>query len=170
MATSLNTNRLSFVFNGSYRATNDYGSKAAKFDHDWAIALTNGTGSGSANFAYQDQLTIAASSSTTIDLSSLTDEFGSAAAPTICKLLAIRLYSSSDTAATLSVGAAASNIFSAHLADPTDIVKVRYQGWAVFAAPDATGYAIDATHKNLKIANNSSTQSVTVDFVFVGVK
>lgn len=170
MATSLNVNKLSMIFNGSYRATNDYGSKAAKFDHDWAIALTNGTGNGSANFAYQDQITIAASSSSTVDLYALTDEFGTAMVPIICKLLAIRLYSSSDTAASLNVGAAASNIFSAHLADSTDIVKVRYQGWAVFACMDATGYVIDATHRNLKILNNSSTQSVTVDLVVVGVK
>lgn len=170
MATSLKVNNLAMVFNGSYRATNDYGSKAAKFDHDWAIALTNGTGSGSANFAYQDQLTISASSSSTVDLNALTDEFGNAIAPSKVKLLAIRLYSSSDTAASLNIGGAASNTFSAIVANANDIVVCRYQGWIVFACTDSTGYAVDATHKDLKILNNSSTQSVVVDLVVVGVK
>lgn len=170
MATSLKVNKLSFVFDGSYRATNDYGSKAAKFDHDWAIALTNGTGSGNANFAYQDQLTINASSSQTIDLNSLTDEFGSPIAPSKIKLLAIRLNSSTDTAASLNVGAAASNKFSPMFADPSDIAVVRYQGWMIFACLDATGYAVDATHKDLKIANNSASNSAVVDLVVIGVK
>lgn len=171
MATqSLKSNQLTFIFNGSYRTTTDYDPIASKFDHNWAIELANGTGSGQANFAYQDQITITASSSSTVDLFALTDAFGNSVAPTICKVLAIRLYSSSDTAASINVGAAASNIFSPHLAASNDIVVIRYQGWAIFVAKDATGYAIDATHRNLKILNNSATQSVVVDLVMVGVK
>jgi hypothetical protein len=170
MSNSLKTNTLTWQFNGSYRATNDYGSNAAKFDHDWAIALANGTGSGYANFAYQDQLTITASSSSTLDLTALVDEFGVTQTMTKVKVLAIRLYSSSDTSATLNVGAAAATIFSPMFAASNDIAVVRYQGWLVFACKDATAYTVDATHKSLKIANNSSTQSITVDVVIVGEK
>lgn len=170
MAQTLRTNSLTFIFNGSYRNTTDYDPISQKFDHNWAIALSNGTGSGSANFAYQDQLTINASSSTTVDLSSLTDAFGNAIAPTLIKVLAVRLYSSSDTSATLNVGAAATDIFSSIFANSSDIAIVRYQGWLVFACTDATGYDVSSTVKNLKIANNSSSQSVVVDLVVVGVK
>lgn len=171
MATqSLRVNELSFVFNGSYRTTTDYDPIASKFDHDWAIELTNGTGSGNANFAYQDQLTISASSSSTVNLYALTDAFGNAIAPARAKLVAVRLYSSSDTAATINVGAAASDVFSPMFADDTDIAVVRYQGWVVWVAKDATAYVIDNTNKNLKIANNSATQSVVVDLVVIGVK
>lgn len=171
MATqSLRTQQLAFIFNGSYRTTTDYDSIAAKFDHNWAIALAAGTGSGQANFAYQDSITIAASSSTTVDLFALTDAFGNVVAPTICKVLAIRLKSSAYAAASLNVGAAAANIFSPHLAASNDIFVVRYQGWVIFVAKDATAFPIDATHRNLKILNNSTTQSVDVDLVVVGVK
>jgi hypothetical protein len=168
MALTLKTNQLTFIYKGSLRNTNDFTSNAAKFSHDWAIALANGTGSGYANYAYQDQLTINASSSTTLDLTALTDEFGVSRTFTKVKVLAIRLNSSSDTAATLNVGAAATNIFSSIFADSTDIVKVRYQGWVVFACKDATGYAVSGTVKSLKIANNSASNSVTVDVVIVG--
>jgi hypothetical protein len=168
MALTLKTNQLTFIYKGSLRNTNDFSSNAAKFSHDWAIALANGTGSGYANYAYQDQLTINASSSTTLDLRALTDEFGVSRTFTKVKVLAIRLNASSDTSATLNVGAAATNIFSAFLADDTDIVKVRYQGWFVVAAKDATAFTVDATNKDLKIANNSASNSVTVDVVIVG--
>lgn len=170
MATqTLRSNELTFIFNGAYRTTTDYDPIASKFDHDWAIALTNGTGSGNANFAYQDQLTISASSSTTVNLFALTDAFGNAIAPARAKVVAVRLTSSTDTAATLNVGAAASDVWCP-FADDTDIQVVRYQGWWVIACLDATGYVIDNTNKNLKIANNSATQSVTVDLVVIGVK
>lgn len=169
MADTLKTNQLTFIFDGSYRTTNDYGSKAARFDHDWAITLANGTGNNQCNFAYQDQITITASGSSTIDLFALTDEFGAAVAPAKAKVIAIRLYSSTDTAASLNVGAAASNIFAAHLANSNDIIVVPYTGMWIATAP-RSGFTIDATNRNLKIANNSATQSVVVDFVMVGTK
>lgn len=171
MATSLKVNELTMKFNGSYRATNDYGSKAAKFDHDWAIALTNGTGAGSANFAYQDQITITATSNNAFDLyGGMTDEFGTAIVPSTLKLVAIRLNTSTDTAATISIGNGASNQWISAIEGTNDLVKVRLGGWVVFACTDATGYAVSNTNKTLKILNNSATQSVTVDLVVVGVK
>lgn len=168
MATSLKVSDLGFVFGGSFRKTNDFGSVAAKFDHDWAIALANGTGSGYANFAWQDQLTITASSSSTIDLRALTDEFGTSQTVARVKVFAVRLNASSDTSATLNVGAAASNPWAAPFAATNDVAVVRYQGWLVFACKDATAYVTSTTSKDVKIANNSSTQSVTVDVVVVG--
>jgi hypothetical protein len=149
MATSLRTNDLRFVFDGSYRATNDFGSKAAPFEHAWAIALANGTGSGYANFAWQDQVTITQLMARV-------------------KVLAIRLTSSSDTAATISVGGAASDPWAAIVGNTNDLITVRYQGWMVLACLDATGYVTSGTSKVVKILNNSSTQSVTCDIVVVG--
>jgi hypothetical protein len=167
---TLRSNELTFIFNGAYRTTTDYDPIASKFDHDWAIALTNGTGSGNANFAYQDQLTIAATAGSTVNLFALTDAFGNAIAPARAKVVAIRLTSSADTAASLTVGAAGSDVFSPMFGNDNDVAIVRYQGWVVFACLDATGYVIDNTNKNLLITNNSATQSVTVDLVVIGVK
>jgi hypothetical protein len=168
MATSLRTNDLRFVFDGSYRATNDFGSKAAAFEHDWAIVLANGTGSGYANFAWQDQVTIVASGNTTFDLRALADEFGTTQLMARVKVIAIRLTSSSDTAATISVFGAASDPWAAPVGNVNDLVTVRYQGWMVLACLDATGYVTSGTSKVVKILNNSSTQSVTCDIVVVG--
>lgn len=170
MAQTLKTNNLQFVFDGSYRNTNDFATDASRFLHSWVLSLTNGTGSGNANFAWADQLTINASSSTTLDLSSLTDRFGNAIAPTIVKLFAIRLTSSSDTAATISIGNAAATQWVSILEGTNDLAKIRYQGFAIFACKDATGYAIGGSNKSLKILNNSGTQSVVVDVLVVGVK
>jgi hypothetical protein len=168
MATTLRTNDLRFVFDGSYRATNDFGSKACPFEHEWAITLANGTGSGYANFAWQDQVTIAASGNTTFDLRALADEFGTTQLMARVKVLAIRLTSSSDTAATISVFGAGSDPWAAPVGNVNDLVTVRYQGWMVLACLDATGYVTSGTSKVVKILNNSSTQSVTCDIVVVG--
>lgn len=171
MAQTLSVNNLQFVLDASYRNTHDYGTDPAKFLHSWVIALTNGTGSGNANFAYSDQITIASSSSTTINLYSLTDRFGNAMAPSAVKLFAVRLYSSSDTAATISIGGStAGNEWLSLLPNSSDLITVRYQGSFIAMCKDATGYAVSNTNKNIKITNNSATQSVVVDVVVVGVK
>lgn len=170
MAQTLKTNELKFVFDGSYRNTNDFGTDASRFLHSWVLNHTNGTGSGNTNFAWSDQLTITASNSSTIDLSSLTDRFGNAIAPSKIKVLAIRLTSSSDTAATISIGGAASNAWTSLLENSSDLLKIRYQGSFMAMCTDSTGYAISGTNKNLKILNNSATQSVVVDVLVVGVK
>jgi len=170
MAQTLKTNALQILFDGSYRNTNDFGTDASRFLHSWSLALTNGTGSGNANFAWSDQITITSSSSSTIDLSSLTDRFGNAIAPTKIKAIGIRLTSSTDTAASISVGAAASNQWTSLLQDATDLIKIRYQGSFMAMCTDSTGYAVSGTNKSLKILNNSATQSVVVDVFVIGVK
>lgn len=170
MSQSLKVNNLQVVVDATYKNTHDFGTDIAKIFHSWVLSLTNGTGSGSANFAWSDQITITASGSSTIDLSSLTDRFGNAIAPTIVKLLMVRLTSSSDTAASISLGGAASNAWTALLLNSSDLLKIRYQGFALFACKDATGYAVGGSDKNLKILNNSSTQSVVVDVAILGVK
>lgn len=170
MAQTLKTNALQFLFDGSYRNSNDFGTDPSRFLHSWLLPLTNGTGANNANFAWSDKLTITASNSSTIDLSSLTDRFGNAIAPTIIKLFGVKLVSSTDTAATISIGNAASNQWVSVIEGTNDLVKIRYGGFAVFGCKDATGYAVSGTNKNLKILNNSATQSVIVDVVVVGVK
>jgi hypothetical protein len=168
MATSLRTNQLTFIFDGSFRKTNDYNGVATPFKHDWAIALANGTGSGYANFAWQDEYTIAASGNQVVDLRALTDDYGTAQVCTKVAVLAIRLNASSDTAATISVGNAASNGFTGICSSLTATIPIRYEGWVVWVCKDATKMATSATDRNVKILNNSSTQSVDVDVVVIG--
>jgi hypothetical protein len=168
LATTLRTNQLTFIFDGSFRSTNDYNGKSAPFKHDWAVALANGTGSGNANFAWQEEYTIAASGNQVVDLRALVDEFGTTQVVSRVAVIAIRLNASSDTAATLAVGNAASNAFTGLCSSTTATLPVRYQGWFVFVCSDATKLATSATDRNIKILNNSASQSVDVDVVVVG--
>jgi hypothetical protein len=170
MAQTLKTQLLNFSLDAFYSNTNDFSTDTARFLHSWVLSLTNGTGANNANFAWSDKLTITSSSSSTIDLSSLTDRFGNVIAPTKVKLFGVKLVSSTDTAATISIGNAAGNQWVSILAGTNDLVNIRYGGFAVFGCADSTGYAISGTNKDLKILNNSATQSVIVDVVVIGVK
>lgn len=170
MAQTLKVNRCEFVLDASYRNTHDFGTDPFAFLYSWVLSLTNGTGADQANFSWSDAITITASSSSTIDLNALTDRAGNAIAPSIVKLIGVKLYSSSDTAATISIGNAASNQWVSLLEGTNDLAKIRYGGFVLAGARDATGYAVSGTNKNLKILNNSATQSVVVHVVVVGVK
>lgn len=171
MAISLRTNTLTFIYDGSLRKTNEfaYGVTAA-IKHDWAIALANGTGSGNANFAWQDQITIAATANSVIDLRALTDEFGVAQVVTKVAVFAVRLTSNTpaDVTGTLSVFGAAADPWAAPVGNVNDLMTVTYQGWLVLVSKTAAKYATSASSKNVKILNNSATAAATVDVVVVG--
>lgn len=172
MATqSLTVRTLGFLLDASYRQTTFDGSRknAAKFDHNWAISLANGTAIDQANFAWQAQYSISASGNQVIDLSALTDEFGNAIVPTKVKVFAVRLNTSTDATATLSVGNAASNAWTAINSSGTALLKVEVGGWMIFSSPSAAGYAVSAGNGTVKILNNGSA-AATVDVVVVGVK
>lgn len=176
MATqTLTTRQLRVILDATYRQTTTLAegsrSNPAKFDHDWALALANGTGAGQANFAWRAQYSIAAGGNQVVDLSALTDEHGNAIAPSKYKAILVRLNEeTTDAAATLSVGNAAANAWTGICSSATALLTVRHGGWIAFACTDATGFAVAGGSKNVKILNNSGTAAAVVDVVVVGVK
>ncbi len=172
MATSQSLRTNSFLLNIdlTYRQTDDLGSKPRRMLLPWYLSLTNGTGANKANFAWQAQYVIGASGTQAIDLRALADEFGNTVAMNVLKALAIKLVSSADTAAKVQLGAGATNKFSAIFGDPSDALTVKNGGFCCVAVDDATGYTVDATHRNILLTNLSSTQPVTVIIAVLGEK
>jgi len=132
----------------------------------WTIA--NGTGADQADLMWYDQRTLAASTSEDLDLSgSLVNSFG--ATMTFARIKAIIVYAASDNGALIQVGGAASNQFINWVANSSDVVNVRADGFFVLAAPDATAYAVTAgTGDLLKINNTDGGDTATYDIYIIG--
>jgi hypothetical protein len=131
-------------------------------------SLAQGTGAGQVTFKYAARLTIAASGSTTLTLSSLLDAFGNAIAFLKVKEMLIVL-----TGVTGSTGLAvggATNPFVNWISTGTATVLLR-TATALFLGDcsDATGYAVVAsTGDQLKITNSDSANVATVDVQILG--
>lgn len=170
MSQSLRVNKLAFNLQATYRNTNGIITTNSIFDHLWPFNITNGTAANQFNFAWHSELTINASSSTTLDLTALTDDFGIVQTLLKLKLLAVKVISSSDAAAQLKVGASGTGAFFAIFGTIADSIVLNVGAINVLVAPDATAYAVDGTHKLVKFANLSALQPVVVDVVIAGVK
>lgn len=134
----------------------------------FGLSTTNGTGAaGTADLIYFSQLTIAASSSTSLDLSgSLTDVFGSTISMARLKVLYIS-HLTTTTASSITVGNATNpvNLFSA----ATTTISIRNGGLMAYGDTGATGVAITGgSSDQLKIANADGSATATVALVAVG--
>ncbi len=135
----------------------------------YSTTLTSGTAEDKADKIYFVAGTLAASGTTTFNLSTGgTDVFGVQSAFARIKVMMIKNKTSSAiTGAVINVGAAASNPFVTWVGNTDDVVNVRPEGVLFLAAPDATAYAV-GSGVNLKLVNASSATTVSWDLVLIG--
>lgn len=128
-------------------------------------SYSNGSGAGAINKCWFKTSTLLTATSETWDLTSgLTDHEGNSVVFTGIKELIIAVVSPDGTKKVV-VGNAASNSFQGKLsAAGTEDVHY-YTRWA---KPDAAGFTVDGTHKNLKI-NNPGGTSVTYYLMALGI-
>lgn len=142
-------------------------------------SITLGTSAGNAVALGADQLvsyllTISASSSTTIDLTSLTNIIGSAAVFARLKAVMFRLLSATDdatngtAAASVTIGNAAATVNTLFLDDDTYTFTVKTGEFILWGTPSAAGITVDSSNKSVKILNNSSTLSAVVQITLIG--
>jgi hypothetical protein len=133
-------------------------------------------GGGTAPFGDCDRVHVSrrslpASGTETLDLSAgaLTDALGGPLALARLKIAAVLLLPT--TAAGLVIGGAGANPLSGMFADPSDKVALGNGPagglWAVTRL-DATGWAVDPTHKNLLLANDSGSLIVYYTLLLAG--
>lgn len=147
-------------------ATADFDNATQDIIKSLARRLSVGTGADQANAAWADSRTLSASASETLDLQSLTNGLGQTVTFTKIKWL---LFVNTTTGSGAVVGGAAANVWAAHVGDDTDTNTVPAAGILLLADNGSTGYAVDATNKNLKILNSSGAASLTYDLFIVGV-
>lgn len=128
-----------------------------------------GTAADQCDLCHAKTYSFVASTPQTIDLTALTDILGGAVAFARIRAILIRVKSTTD-AATLTVGNAASNAWSA-LLGATGTVALRgstssNDGGCLFLAPNTTGWVVDSTHKSLLMT--PSAHAFDVDVVILG--
>lgn len=156
MATSLTTGSIQVDFKGYVTDAQDDGTNVKdEARRNLTKSYTDGTGSGKAQLCYHEKRSLLTTTDETLDLTALDGTFGTYAFSEV-KAILIEVETAS-TGYRLEVGAAAENQWAGAnqpIKDPSDIIRVGASGrWLHEAAVD--GFAVDATHKNLKISNPS---------------
>ncbi len=167
---TLNQSQFSISLDWDYRDTVTYLSPNINSGSRLLTnAFDNGNSPSQASRVYVIRGQINASSSTTIDLTSLSDFFQGTFSFARIRALCIELVA--DTAAaSILVGAAAATQFTAPFgASTTAIVRV-YNGGAIafFSPSDPNGYVVDGSHKSLKIANEDTLYVATYVLSILG--
>ncbi|MDD3920950.1 MAG: hypothetical protein PHO41_07265 [Eubacteriales bacterium] len=163
MATTF-TGLVRAVVSGTFVNVLDLGNVTDGLSKGYSTSFADGTGSGKAQVQFHDQRTLLTTNDETLDLTALVGAFG-AAAFTKIKALVISVVTQSN-GYRLQIGGAAENAHSAMFADPADVLEIQAGATLMLTAP-VNGYTVDATHKNLKIANPSGG-SVTYDIIIIG--
>jgi len=142
------------------------------------VSTTAAAAAGGADELVAGVATITASSSTTLDLTSIANVAGDTTAFARIKFVAFRLLGASDTAfdgttvgtaaTPVTIGNAASNATQMFLGGDTETIILTNGDWVAYATGGAAGKVIDSTNKNVKIANGDAAVSAKVLYVFGG--
>lgn len=152
---------------GDYTNSAGVAALDAKISEELLVEFLTGSGLDQASKVYTEALSIAASSSETLDLTTLTDPLG--AALSFGAVKAVVILADATNANTILVGNAASNQWAAPFDAATDVVKVMPGGALVLLNPTAAGWTVDSTHKSLKLANSAGGSVVTGSLVVIGI-
>lgn len=134
----------------------------------YSDTLTNGTSADNADLVYWTSGTLAASGTATIDLGSLTDNFGNSIDFERVKSIIIRnTTANTNDTEVLSVGGAGSNAWETWVGAAGDIVKVRPDGCFMLSCSGATGYAV-GSNVNLLLTNDDGSNTLTYQVAVIG--
>ena len=139
----------------------------------YALSFQHGTGSGQCDLYVCQQRTLNAGASETLNLfdGSLVGSAGEATGFATVKAVVVCLIANPDgstAGSSVTVGNAASNGNQFWFGAATHTATV-YRSGAAFQQGDPAGKTVDATHCNLKVANNDGANKVTYQLLIAGV-
>lgn len=160
------TTSLNVRLTAANNKTPQVGSEQQAISELFTLSLVPGTGAGKSDLMYGKALNIAASGSTTIDLSgSLTDFSG--ATILFADIQVVYLVADETNANNIVLGGAASNQWQGPFDAVTDTVSVKPGG--ILCLGDPAGWPVTGgTGDQLKIANSGSGSAVTGTLVLIG--
>jgi hypothetical protein len=163
MATSLSSG-YTVKTDWTFTKTDDDDTGTNQNNKTATATMTDGTTSGKSDRIYSDRLVLAASAATSLDLAgSLTDFFGS----TITFVNVRAMQFSLTGASSVTIGGAAATAFEGWVS--TGGTVTIETGGALFIGGSATTYPVGAgSTDKLKLLNNDSGVSATIDLVIVG--
>jgi len=130
---------------------------------DWT--LTTGTNANQMATIVVDSATLTNGEDRVVDLMAAENAFGDVVSFTTVRFIA--LDAAAANLAALELGGAVSNAFTSWCGSTGDVVCVRPGGLALFAAPDAAGYAVDGTNGLLRV-RNAGTNTVSYQLYIGG--
>lgn len=119
--------------------------------------FTDGNGQGQAKRVHRSTRRLAASATESLDLTALTDPFGTAIAA--AEVVAIGIVASADNTDSIAFKVHATNGWAAFLNGTTDSLIVKPGAAVVLWASQDGMYAVDATHKVILVTNSSGSVS-----------
>lgn len=150
------TSSVSISYRSTLYDTIELSTVTAVVNQTSTLSFTDGTGAGECDLAWSDQNTLSGSASATLDLTNLTGTVGETI--TFAKVKGLVIENTGTEAIT--VGNAASNAFDGFLGGPTETVIIPASGKFVIASD--TGFTVDGTHKDLKLAGTSPTYNIWI--------
>jgi len=161
---------VSISIRAAHTGTSGLGAVQDQINKTKEYTLADGTTANKADLVYSTNPTIAASSSTTINLAtgSLKDSFGASFAFVRVKVLYVANKATTETNTTLTVGDA-TNPISTFFGGTNPTLKIPGGGTALLVAPLATAYGVTATTADsIKIATGSAVGGTEVEFLVIG--
>lgn len=155
---------------------NQNNSTATEARASIGTAAANNAANG-ANELYFALLSVAANSSTSIDLNSFTDILGATGIQAVrTKFIQVELLSAAQdstngtNATSITIDGTVSNALlsqsnSGWLANNTSSFVIPNGCWMQFGCPNAAGVAVDNTHKVIKITNNDGAVAAAVKVI-----
>lgn len=159
--------KVKLSLSANYTSALDLVARSAPLSLVKNLALTTGTGANQADKVWSDQITIAASSNSDIDLAgTLTDPFGAALSFARVKLI---LVTAATTNTNNVVVGGASSTFNTWVSGTSPAVIVRPGGFLAVGCSDATAYVVTATSADvLRLSNSGAGSTVTCDVAIIG--
>jgi hypothetical protein len=180
MATTLAINQIKAAVGWDYETVLAYGNAVTNNTYTYSSTLAQGTGAGNASKIVIVQgdgssggaAVIAAAGSVSYDFSAFNDPFGTALSFSKIRVLFLQnLTAQSQSTTVLSLGGDTTNPWvgtAQGLSGTTPLAYVGPNGCLLLARTDGTGFAVDATHKTIKITNTDGANTCSYKLVVVG--
>lgn len=159
--------RVRLGIQGEYSIAADNGSLIRALAHAADIAFADGVGLNAASEFWTDEVSVAQSVNTDIDLQTLTKPDGSALVLTGVKAVLISAAAANPAALTLQPGA--SNGWTAVFGGTTPTTPIAPGGAWIQANPSAGGFAVSGSNKTVRIASPGTTGTYVFRISVLGI-
>ena len=170
MATTL-SGAMNFNVDALYINTTAEGTqvtdKVEKTDSQLNFAFSDGVTSGKADYLYHTQISLAAAGTSTLDLETLTDAFGTVIS--FAKIKGIQINSQALKDSGVNIGAAAANPWLGWIVAANDLVNCAPGGSVGAIAPELVAWAVSPTSSDLMFAHDGAgTETILIDIYIIG--
>mgnify|MGYP003647553217 CR=1 FL=1 len=170
MATAL-SGSMNFNVDATYTNTTAEGSvitdRVEKKDSQLNFAFSDGVTAAKADQLYHTQISLAAAGTSTLDLESATNAFGTSL--DFAKIKGIQINSEALKDSGVNVGAAVANPWLGWIVAADDLINCAPGGTIGAIAPELAAWAVSSSNSDLKFAHDGAgSETILVDVYIIG--